>query len=103
MIPQGMPTYEADALRDHRSFTNIPILITGIKLPADLSYTDKKLRTFASCMIPGEGQKVTKFDVRVDQRTPGKNVTIDEEIAMKIVETNVSAYFEEVTHYYLRR
>lgn len=53
MIPQGITPAEAAILRDHRSYTSMPISIGGIKLPADETYADKKLRTFASCYIPG--------------------------------------------------
>lgn len=53
MIPQGMTPAESDQVRSYQSYTNMPILIDGIKLPADLRYNDRKLRTFASCFIPG--------------------------------------------------
>lgn len=102
MIPQGMLPSTYRTQKEHRSYTSIPLLISGIRLPSDLSFRDERLRTFANCYIYGLGQRVLKIDLDVLPRETGVDQEMDRQIVESVLETEVDGDFEEVTHFYLR-
>jgi hypothetical protein len=96
MVPFDVEIDRYYELLDRRSPSSMDLVMTGFKLPYDLSRTNERLRVYSLCDVVGKGSYVNNYYLKVEPRVIGDDPKADRELALSIANRQPKQTLEDV-------